>query len=122
MRYRVVNIPLWLDEDEALLVSRAAEKLGVGRGALRDVAVLRRSLDARKKGHPRWLVNLEVSLEGELRGARPDVSPAPAPVPEPGPVRAPELPPVILGAGPAGLFCAHALLARGVRSIVVDRG
>ena len=122
MRYRVINIPLWIDEDEALLVSRAAEKLGVARGALSDVAVLRRSLDARKKGHPRWLVNLEVAIEGELPGTRADVTPAPAPEPEPGPVRAPDLPPVILGAGPAGLFCAHALLARGVRSIVVDRG
>jgi len=113
MRYRVINIPLWIDEDEALLVSRAAEKLGVARGALSDVAVLRRSLDARKKGHPRWLVNLEVAIEGELPGTRADVTPAPAPEPEPGPVRAPDLPPVILGAGPAGLFCAHALLARG---------
>ncbi|HEX8908846.1 MAG TPA: FAD-dependent oxidoreductase [Anaeromyxobacteraceae bacterium] len=122
MRYRVVNIPLWLDEDEALLAERAAQKLGVGRGALRDVAVLRRSLDARKKGHPRWLVNLEVAIDGEVAGTRADVSPAPLPEPEPGPVRAPELPPVILGAGPAGLFCAHALLGRGVRSVVVDRG
>jgi hypothetical protein len=32
------------------------------------------------------------------------------------------MPPVILGAGPAGLFCAWGLLERGVRSIVVDRG
>jgi len=49
MRYRVQNIPLWLDEDEGILVRRAAERLGVGPGALADVAVVRRSLDARKK-------------------------------------------------------------------------
>jgi hypothetical protein len=29
---------------------------------------------------------------------------------------------VILGAGPAGLFCAWGLLERGVRSVVLDRG
>ncbi|MFO0580934.1 MAG: FAD-dependent oxidoreductase [Anaeromyxobacter sp.] len=122
MRYRVQNLPLWLDEDESRLVERAAERLGVSREALREVAVVRRSLDARKKGHVRWLVNLEVTLDGELRGAPADVSPAPAPDPEPGRVRAPAARPVILGAGPAGLFAAWALLERGVASVVVDRG
>ncbi len=122
MRYRVSNIPLWLDEDEALLVRRAAERLGVGPDSVSDAAVLRRSLDARKKGHPRWLVNLEVTVEGEVRGSPADVSPAPAPDPVPERVQAPGLPPVVLGAGPAGLFCAWALLERGVPSIVLDRG
>ncbi len=122
MRYRVVNIPLWLDEDEALLARRAAERLGVDAGSLRDLVVVRRSLDARRTGHPRWLVTLEVDLEGALRGAPAEVSPLPPPEPAPAPVPAPPLPPVILGAGPAGLFCAWALLQRGVRSVVLDRG
>src|SRR5690242_196182 len=99
MRYRVVNIPLWLGEDESLLVRRAAEKLRVSPASLSEVAVLRRSLDARKKGHPRWLVNVEVTLDGGAPHPElPDVAPAPPPEPEPEPVRAPELPPVILGA------------------------
>jgi uncharacterized FAD-dependent dehydrogenase len=122
LRYRVSNIPLWLDEDEALLVRRAAERLGVSPEHLRDALVVRRSLDARKKGHVRWLVNLEVTLDGALASAPPDVSPAPLPEPPPPRARAPEARPVILGAGPAGLFCAWTLLERGVASIVVDRG
>ncbi len=122
MRYRVSNLPLWLDEDEAMLVRRAAERLGVGPEHLRDLAVVRRSLDARKKGHPRWLVNVEVAVEGEVRGAPADVAPAPTPEPAPAPVRRPAAPPLILGAGPAGLFCAWALLERGIPSVVVDRG
>src|SRR6266542_498287 len=122
MRYRVLNIGLWVYEDEATLVRRAAEKLGVSPASLAGLSVIRKSLDARKKGHPRWLVNVEVEIEGEIREGLVDVVPAPVPEPPPVRVRAPELPPVILGAGPAGLFCAHALLERGVRSIVVDRG
>jgi uncharacterized protein len=122
LRYRVSNIPLWLDEDDGMLVRRAAERLGVSAASLRDVLVVRRSLDARKKSHPRWLVNLEVTLESPLRGAPADVSPAPEPDPAPARVRAPGTRPIILGAGPAGLFCAWALLERGVPSIVVDRG
>jgi uncharacterized FAD-dependent dehydrogenase len=122
MRYRVLNIPLWVDEDDTKLARRVADKLGVAPASLKDVAVIRKSLDARKKGHPKWLVNVEVELEGSLGAGLTDVQPAPEPEPPPACVRAPELAPVILGAGPAGLFCAHALLERGVRSVVVDRG
>ena len=121
MRYRVSNVPLWLDEEEALAVRRAAERLGLSPEHLRDVRVVRRSLDARKKGHPRWLLNLEVTIERTLATSA-DVSPVAPPEPEPTRVRPPAARPIILGAGPAGLFCAWALLERGVPSLVVDRG
>jgi uncharacterized protein len=122
LRYRVSNIPLWLDEEEALAVRRAAERLGLPPEHLRDARVVRRSLDARKKGRPRWLLNLEVTLEGELPATPGEVVPVAPPAPAPLPVRAPAARPIVLGAGPAGLFCAWALLERGVPSVVVDRG
>src|SRR5512146_2661977 len=122
MRYRIANLPMWIDEDDRALLRKAAGKLGIPADDVREMVVLRRSLDARKKGHPRWLVNVEVDVATSLPADRADVSPAPAPEPPPTLARQPELPPVILGAGPAGLFCAHTLLARGIRSIVVDRG
>ena len=121
-RYRIAEIPLWLDEEEPLLARRAAERLGVSTDSLREVAVVRRALDARKKGHPRWLVTLEVGLESPLPSLPAGVVAAPAPEPAPPRARAPAAPPLILGAGPAGLFCAWALLQRGVPSVVVDRG
>ena len=40
----------------------------------------------------------------------------------PGPVNTPELPPVVVGAGPAGLFCALILAQAGVRPILLERG
>jgi uncharacterized FAD-dependent dehydrogenase len=122
MRYRIQNLPQRLDEDDEALRRRAAERLSVAPAALRDVVVLRRSLDARKKGQPRWLVSLEVTLDGALPTPPADVLPAPAPPAPPPRARAPAARPIILGAGPAGLFCAWGLLERGVPSIVVDRG
>jgi uncharacterized FAD-dependent dehydrogenase len=122
VRYRVPSIQLWLDEPPGTLATRIAERLGVRTEALKDVTVARRSLDARRKGHPRWMVDVEVEIDGSLHALPAGVDPVPdavAPLP---PVRSPDLPPVILGAGPAGLFCAWGLLERGVRSIVVDRG
>ncbi len=122
MRYRVLNVTLWPGEDDASLPARVASRLGVSAGALRSLSVVRRALDARKKGQPRWLLHVEAEVEGTLPAGLAEVSEVPAPAPAPPRARQPELPPVILGAGPAGLFCAHALLERGVRSVVVDRG
>jgi uncharacterized protein len=124
MAFRVNNIPLWLDEPEELLGRRAAEKLGVGPESLATVRVIRSVLDARKKGSPRFIYTLEVELAGGGRPHRlpPDVSETEPPPPPPSPVRPPEKWPVIVGTGPAGLFCALGLRERGVRSILVERG
>jgi len=122
VRYRVPGIHLWLDEPPDTLTRRVAEKLGVRSEDLKAVSMARRSLDARRKGHPRWVVDAEVEIEGYLPSTPSGVEAVPEAEPPPPPVPAPDLPPVILGAGPAGLFCAWGLLERGVRSIVVDRG
>ncbi|MCI0672582.1 MAG: FAD-dependent oxidoreductase [Myxococcaceae bacterium] len=124
MTYRVNNIGLWLDESDTLLASRAAEKLGLRASDLATVRVVRSVLDARKKGSPRYIHTVEVTLAPGVkpRQVPPDVGEV-APLPEAPPrVREPERWPLIVGTGPAGLFCALGLLERGVRSIVLERG
>jgi uncharacterized FAD-dependent dehydrogenase len=122
VRYRIPGIQLWLDEPPETLARRVSERLGVRPESLKQVSVSRRSLDARRKGHPRWVIDAEVEVEGALHSLPAGVDTISEPEPPPAPVRPPDLPPVILGAGPAGLFCAWGLLERGIRSIVVDRG
>jgi len=124
MAYRLNNIGLWLDEPEALLGERAAQKLGVTASDLQSVRVVRSVLDARKKGSPRFIYTLEVELApGRAPQALPpDVSLAPPPPPPARPVKPPDQRPIIIGTGPAGLFCALGLLERGVRSVLVERG
>jgi uncharacterized FAD-dependent dehydrogenase len=122
VRYRIANVSLRLGEEERLLLGRAAAKLGVAPAAVKDLAVVRRSLDARRKGSPRWLLSLEATVEGTVAAGRADVAPVPEPPPPVARVRPPPLPPLIVGAGPAGLFCAWRLLEAGVPSVVVDRG
>ncbi|MBS2032241.1 MAG: FAD-dependent oxidoreductase [Deltaproteobacteria bacterium] len=124
MTYRVSNIGIWLDEDESLLGKRAAEKLGVDARSVGELRVVRKILDARKRNHPRFVYQVDVQVEQGPRMPRlgGDVMLAPeADKPLP-PVRAPEQMPIIVGLGPAGLFCALGLLERGVRSILIDRG
>lgn len=124
MAYRVNNIALYLDEPESLLGVRAAQKLGVTSSDLKAVRIVRAVLDARKKGSPRYIHTLEVELEGDRQPPKlpPDVSVVEETPEVLTPVRAPEKPPVIVGTGPAGLFCAYGLLERGVRSILIERG
>jgi uncharacterized FAD-dependent dehydrogenase len=124
VRYRVPNIPLWLDEPDDRVRARAAEALGVSPSKIGDLRVVRRSLDARKKGHIRHLLSVDVQLaEGTRLGPLPpaivEVADDAAPLPM---VTRPHRPPLIVGAGPAGLFAALGLLERGVPSMLVDRG
>jgi uncharacterized FAD-dependent dehydrogenase len=124
MGYRIHNLGLWLDEPESLLPSRAAEKLGVGAEDVATLRVVRSVLDARKKGSPRYIHSVEVELvPGKTPGRLPpDVSLTDPPPPPPTPVRPPSLPPIVVGTGPAGLFCALGLIERGVKSILIERG
>ncbi|MBX7099840.1 MAG: FAD-dependent oxidoreductase [Myxococcaceae bacterium] len=124
MAFRLNNIGRWLDEPESTLGQRAAEKLGVTVSDLASVRVVRQVLDARKKNSPRYIYTLEVEVvPGKLPSKLPNDVSSVEPKPEPPPkVKAPALRPVIIGTGPAGLFCALSLLERGVKSIVLERG
>lgn len=125
MAFRINNLGLWLDEPQTLLSERAAEKLGVTVSDLASVRVVRQVLDARKKNSPRYIYTVEVELaKGRTPGlVPPDVSVTEPPPPELPPVkRQPEQRPIIVGTGPAGLFCALALIERGVKSILLERG
>ncbi len=124
MVYRISNLGIWLDEDESLLRKRAAEKLGVEARSLGQVQVVRKILDARKRNHPRFVYVVDVELEKSTKPPKVigDVQLAPEPDAVLPAVPEPSQRPIIVGAGPAGLFCALGLLERGVRSVIVERG
>ena len=111
---------------EADLRAQAARLLRLSPAELRDFRILRRSVDAREDVALTY--TLAVGVENEaavLRRCRSRkagrLTPGPAyRLPEPLPP--PELPPVVAGAGPAGLFAALVLAAAGQRPILLERG
>jgi uncharacterized FAD-dependent dehydrogenase len=108
-----VELTLGLDDDEsdAGLREHAAQKLGVAPADLPPLHVRRRSIDAR-----RGRVRIRLALD--VGGDPPDAA-----LGEPHPREVSgETPVVIVGDGPAGMFCAYELARAGVPSIVVDRG
>jgi uncharacterized protein len=107
-----VSIELGLDEPEDMGSVRAkiARQLQVDEPDLPELVLRKRSLDARR-GSVRFHLLFGLSSEPQERLG----GPLPREVSGAEPV-------VIVGEGPAGLFCAYELARHGVPSIVVDRG
>lgn len=102
-------------DDDAALRCAAARQARIPESEVARVVVRRRSIDAR-----RGRVHLQLVVELWRRGE--PISDEPRPEPVALPSLGGEPPVVIVGAGPAGMFCAWALAQRGVRSVVLERG
>lgn len=94
-------------ESEDLLFKIAAKKLP----GCKYVRIIKKSLDARNKNEIRWVYLVRAEKKAPIKTAEtyPQVSRQPNRV-------------VVVGSGPAGLFCALRLLKSGIRPLVVERG
>lgn len=99
--------------DEDRLLRAAARKAKLRPHQVREAVVRRKSIDARG-----GRVKIRAQVELFTRERAPEPLPQPWDLPQLS--GAPEV--IIIGAGPAGLFCALALARAGVRSLVLERG
>ena len=122
---QIERIKLNLSESENLLRHRAASVLRISPNDIQTLTILRRSVDARDG--VQFVYTLRVAVKNEKEVLRRCRSKAVSRVEDkpyrlPRPVAAPELPPVVVGAGPGGLFCALALARCGAKPILLERG
>jgi uncharacterized FAD-dependent dehydrogenase len=124
---RLTELKLPLGHPPEALRAAVLERLSVPDDALTGFTVARRSHDARKTSAILMVYSVDADVRDEAevlgRGAR---GVAPAPDTDYRPVaRAPaglETRPVVIGAGPCGLFAGLILAQMGFRPIILDRG
>ncbi|MBP1626176.1 MAG: putative FAD-dependent dehydrogenase [Holophagaceae bacterium] len=125
-RYHLIDLPMALGREKGDLSACLVQVLGGSPEDYREVALERLSLDARHKGRIRYLATLRFVSDQ----AFPDPTLPPGcrmvPAPESPDFTVTRLahPPrvVVVGTGPAGLFCTLRLLAHGIQPIVLERG
>lgn len=124
---RITEIKLPLDHPPQAIEESAIAHLGIARGELISCAVFRRAHDARKKSAIYLIYSLDVEAKNEAEilkrniknvQIKPDidyrfVAQAPKDL---------SLRPLVIGAGPCGLFAALILAQMGFRPIILDRG
>ena len=125
---RISQIKLPLDHPPGALKSAILKRLRIPAEALLNMAVFKRAHDARNKSAIAYIYTVDVTVKDEaavLRHFAKDVNVQPAPDMDYKLVaRAPEhfKRPLVIGAGPCGLFAALVLAQMGFRPIILERG
>jgi uncharacterized FAD-dependent dehydrogenase len=126
---RLTEIKLPLDHAPQAIAAAAAAKLGVAPGELLSCSVFKRGNDARKKHAIQLVYALDVEVKNEaalLKRFEGDKNVKPTPdLTYQFVAHAPAnltRRPVVIGAGPCGLFAALLLAQMGFKPIILDRG
>ena len=125
---RINEIRLELDDSEELLKAKAAKILKINKKYIKNLAIYKKSVDARKKEdiHFSYSVDCEITLDEEqiVSKCRSNkvslVKPYHYEMPENR--RVSEFRPVIVGFGPAGMLAGLILAEAGLRPIIFERG
>lgn len=124
---KVSGLRLGLDFTQDELRAAAAKKLRLPQGGITAIQLDKKSVDARKKDRVHFVCSVFVEVDGSeeklisrlcdssVQAAKPYRYELPS-----GP--APELPPVVVGFGPAGMFAGLILAQCGQRPIIIERG
>lgn len=123
---RLDNLSLPLDWNMDTLTAAACKKLRIAPEMLQEIVLVKKSVDARDKADVHFVFSVDVQVKNEdalwkrlKPGTANRVKSVAAPIPaQPHFTKRP----IVVGAGPAGLFAALTLARAGANPILIERG
>ena len=122
---RINQIKLTKDESEDKLKFKAASKLKIPVSDIKSLKIVKKSIDARKKDSIFYTYSLDIAANNEdkiLKKCKEATRSNEVIYKVTSLNKEPGARPVIVGCGPAGLFCAYVLALSGFKPIVLERG
>lgn len=120
---RLHNIKVDIKENIDLY-SIVLNKLHIKRNEIKSLKIHKRSIDARSKKHFAYYFDLDVEVSDEEKYLNKFITKVENEeyiIPQMGNMKLTNRP-VIIGAGPAGLFCAYHLAKYGYKPLIIERG
>jgi len=108
-----------VEQENAALPRLVCRRAGASPGDLLGMEIIKKSLDARDKGHPAFIYTVEASFRRPVRGKKAEEKKMLSPKKTASQMNGR---PVVVGAGPAGLFAALTLAEAGMKPLVMEQG
>ena len=127
LRIRQIKIPLDKDNQE-FLYTAVSKMLKVKREDLSNLIITKKSLDARKKDNVHYVYEVDISISNEDKILKKNKSLDILKTPDERYIFTSSGTkeiinrPIIVGSGPAGLFCAYVLAENNYKPLVIERG
>lgn len=127
IKLKIDNIKIREDLSQVDIIKKACIKNKIDFNLVQDWQILKKSIDARNKNDIfyNYAVMLEVNKDMDKKHLSKNVSiitDEEVSTNEIKVLRKSSRPPIIIGAGPAGLFCALTLIDNGIKPIIVEQG
>lgn len=126
IRLRQIKVPI--NSTKEHLISKCADKLKIKKDDILDIKISKQSLDSRKKPDLYFVYEIDVEVKNEnyLLMINKDNDILKTPIEEynfeiTGTSKLVHRP-IIVGSGPAGLFCAYILAENGYKPLIIERG